>query len=302
MFEHILGNEPIKAYLQKAVLGNRLAQTLLFTGPDGVGKRLFAEALAAHLLQSNRSPDLHRLAPEGKSGLYAIDTLREMIDKEHAAPFEAPGKVFILEDAERMQPASANALLKTLEEPTPDTTFILLTSAPQEILPTILSRCSELSFQPLTEGEIISLLEAKGFDRRFAKLAHGSAGRAFELAQHPEVEEQRKVLFALLARRPTYPELSLQLTKLEELIEEGKEEDPVRVNRCVEYLFAYILMWHRDQHVRRDGRAELLFFPEEPTREPVPLKEVEKAIETARMAYQRNMKLSLCLSTALLNA
>lgn len=115
MFEHILGNEPIKAYLQKATQENRLPQTLLFTGPDGIGKSLFAKDLAASLLKSGRSPDLHILSPEGKSGLYAIDTLREMMDKEHAAPFQSPGKVFILEDAERMQPASANALLKTLE-------------------------------------------------------------------------------------------------------------------------------------------------------------------------------------------
>ncbi len=292
MFEHILGNEPIKAYLQKAVQENRLPQTLLFSGPDGIGKSLFAKALAFQLLRSDRSPDLHTLTPEGKSGLYAIDTLREMMDKEHSAPFEAPGKVFILEEAERMQPASANALLKTLEEPTGDTTFILLTSNHQEMLPTILSRCALLQFQPLTEGAIAALLQNKGHPVHLAKLAHGSAGRAFELAEHPELDEQRRVLFQILSQRPSYPELMLLLEKLDN----DSEEDPVKANRRVEHLFAMILMWHRDQNLRQLGGHDL-FFPEEPASESMPLHKVEKAIEKARLAYQRNMKLSQCFLT-----
>ncbi len=217
-----------------------------------------------------------------------------MIEKEHAAPFEAPGKVFILESAERMQPASGNALLKTLEEPCSDTTFILLSSNLQEILPTILSRCVILHFQPLSEPEIAALLSDKGFSPHFAKLSHGSAGRAFELAQHPELEEQRKILFGILREKPSYPELSLRLEKLEELAEEGKEEDPVRANRRVEHLFASILMWHRDQHARKLGRTDL-FFPDESVAEPEPLHQVEKAIEKGRLAHHRNMKLAHCL-------
>lgn len=301
MFELILGNEPLKAYLKKAIQDNCLPQTLLFEGADGIGKQLFAKALAFNFLKSPKSPDLHLYEPEGKSGLYAIDTLREMIDKSHAAPFEAPGKVFILQDAERMQPAAANALLKTLEEPSADTTFILLSSNATEILPTILSRCAVLHFQPLTEEQIATLLHAKGHPTRFSKLAQGSAGRAFELAEQPELEEHRKILFALLSKRPSYPELSLQLTKLAELVEKGSEEDPVGFSRRVEYLFASILMWHRDQHLRKlEGREDLLFFPDEPKREPIPLPQLEKTIGQARLGIQRNMKLSLCLQTCIL--
>jgi DNA polymerase-3 subunit delta' len=300
MFEHILGNEPLKAYLQKALSENLLPQTLLFAGPDGIGKSLFAKAVAEQLLQSAKSPDLHLLSPEGKSGLYAIDTLREMIEKEHAAPFANSGKVFILEDAERMQPASSNALLKTLEEPSFDTHFILLSSHPQEILPTILSRCTILSFQPLNEEMISSLLKAKGHSPQLAKLAHGSAGRAFELANHPEYEEYRNILFTLLAEKPSFPELSLKLTQLEALIEKGSEEDPVGLSRRIEHLFTSILMWHRDQHIRElNGRSELLFFPDQPTTKPIPLSQVEKAIDQARLAIQRNMKLSVCLQKVL---
>jgi DNA polymerase-3 subunit delta' len=292
VFENILGNDPIKAYLKRALEEGRLPQTLLFAGMDGIGKSLFAKEVADQLLGSKLSPDLHRLAPEGKSGLYAIDTLREMMEKEHAAPFEAPGKVFILEDAERMQPASANALLKTLEEPSQGTTFILLSSNPNEILPTILSRCVTLTFQPLAEEAIVQLLKAKGYAPHFAKLGAGSAGRAFEFAEHPELEEQRKVLFRLLRERPSYPELSKELEKFE-----VEEEDPVKKNRRVELLFSYVWMWHRDQQVREMGREDLLFFPDEPVGKFSPLSKVGEAIEKARLAFHRNMKLSLCLKS-----
>ncbi len=294
MFSHLVGNEWIKSYLQKAISENCLAQTLLFVGPDGIGKSLFAKAVAKTLLGKENSPDLHILAPAGKSGLYAIDTLREMIDQEHEASFEGRGKVFILRDAERMQPASANALLKTLEEPTPDTTYILLTSSPQEMLPTLLSRCTRVSFQPLTEEEIGGLLHAKGYPKHLAKLAQGSIGRAFELAEHPEFEEHRKRLFDLLTQRPSYPELSLGLAKLEEML--NAEEDPVKGARRLEHLLISTLMWHRDQHLREVGApVEMLFFPDEARRAPIPLPQVEKAIDQARLAIQRNMKLSVAL-------
>jgi DNA polymerase-3 subunit delta' len=293
MFEHILGNTLLKAYLEKALKSDQLPQTLLFFGIEGIGKSLFAKRVANHLLQSDHSPDLHILAPEGKSGLYAIDTLREMIEKEHAAPFHSCGKVFILEDVERMQPASANALLKTLEEPSPDTQFILLSSNIQEILPTILSRCATLHFQPLSESDIAQLLQEKGFSPHYAKLSSGSLGRALQLAEHPELEEERLILFDLLAKKPSYPDLTLKVDQLEKLVE--KEEDPVKANLRVEHLFALILMWHRDQEARKLGYAEL-FFPDAPKGEPLPLHTVEMAIERGRLAYQRNIKLSNAVS------
>ncbi len=304
MFESIAGNEPIKTYFERAIRENRLPQTLLFSGIDGIGKSLFAKAIAEHLLKTSlhrietgNHPDFHLVSPEGKSGLYAIDTIRAVIDKEHAAPFEAPHKVFILENAERMQPASANALLKTLEEPSQDSTFILLSSAPQEILPTILSRCIHLAFQPLPEEAIANLLTKKEHPAHFAKWAHGSAGRAFELAANPELEQQRKILFQILSKKGNYLETAPLIDQLETLIEEKKEEDPVRASRFADHLFAQILMWNRDQNLRKIGAPlNLLFFPEEPSVTAQNLDQTfERAVDEARLAYQRNMKLSVCL-------
>ncbi len=95
--------------------------------------------------------------------------------------------------------------------------------------------------------------------------------------------------------------MRLGLEKLEEMAEAKKEEDPVFSSRQVEQLFAYILMWTRDQQARKIGASkDSLFFPNEPEAEfTSSLKEVEKGVEKGRLGYQRNMKLSMCLKIAL---
>src|SRR3990167_9439119 len=101
MFGSLLGNQPIKAYLTQAIEQNRLPHALLFTGLEGIGKRLFAQHLAAALLNSpleriekGHHPDFHPLFPDGKVGLHSIETLRALIEEVHSAPFESSGKVF----------------------------------------------------------------------------------------------------------------------------------------------------------------------------------------------------------------
>ncbi len=302
MFETLLGHDLLKAYLSQACSAGTLPQTLLFIGPFGVGKRQFALALAAHLLkttleriESGNHPDFHLHAPEGKGGLYAIETLRRLIDREHTAPFEATRKVFVLDAVERMQPASANALLKTLEEPSPDTQFILITSNPQEILPTILSRCIPLTFHSLPEEAVAALLRKKGFSQEWALVAQGSCQRAIELATNPQLGEQKQLLFALLRSPKNYLDVAQKVGQIEALV--GEQEDPLLAAQAVEHLFALVLMWHRDQQARKMGQDKGLFFPEEPmvAHSLPPLEVVEKKVAQALLGYQRNLKLSLCL-------
>lgn len=299
MFEEILGHYPIKAYLERALKEGQLPHAFLFSGPDGVGKSLFALALARHLLQTDSSriekeihPDYHPIRPEGKSGLHAIETLRAMIDDVHSAPFEAPAKVFVLYNAERMQPAAANALLKILEEPNSDTTLILLTHSPRQLLPTILSRCVRLNFQPLKESEVATLLKDRGHPPKWAKFAQGSIGRALELAKRPGFEG---AVFDLLSQRWPYHQLALQIEKLEAEVE---DEDSVLRAAKLEQLFATILMWFRDQHARKMGvDEEHLFFPEQSAVSySLPsLETIERAISEAQLGLERNMKFSACL-------
>jgi DNA polymerase-3 subunit delta' len=301
MFDHLIGNDPMKAYLSKATRDQKLPHALLFGGPAGVGKSLFAKALSACLLRSDlkrieteNHPDFHPIRPEGKSGLHSMDTLRKLIDEVHTAPFESSGKVFIIYDAERMQTASANALLKTLEEPNPDTTLILLAEHVNEILPTIRSRCVDLFFKPISEDAVAQFLKSKGYSEHFAKLSSGSLGRAIELATQAPLE---KPLFSLLSQKILYPKQLLELEKIEASIE---DEDPVKKQQKAEYLLSAILMWARDQHARRIGVQSLCFPNEEAVSFPLPsLELVIQRVDEARSSFQRNIKFSVCLERVL---
>jgi len=304
VFTTLYGNEPVKAYLSRAVQEERLPQTLLFEGMEGIGKSLFARELAGHLLLGveafDHHPDFHVLQPEGKSGLHAIDELRKCIDQVYEAPFESKRKVFVIHDAERMQAPSANALLKTLEEPPLDTTIILLTSLARDILPTILSRCIQLHFHPLPTECIEKILKARGFSLHFAPLAHGSASKALLLATDSSFLQMQKILLDLLSNPVFYPDLADQIEKIELLLEPIKEEDPVAYYRRVDLLFATLLMWARDQVLLSIGGAASFFSEKLKVKTSFSLPAFEQIIQEARKAFQRNMKLSVCLQQCFL--
>jgi hypothetical protein len=99
-------------------------------------------------VDSGNHPDLHIYLPEEKSDLHLMGTMQQMLSEMALPPFEAPVKIFIIDGAEKMLPASSNALLKTLEEPPEDTYFFLLSHHPDKLLPTILSRLHPMSFAP----------------------------------------------------------------------------------------------------------------------------------------------------------
>ncbi len=163
LFSHILGNEAAKQTLTGLLEQKRLPHALLFAGPDGVGKSLFALETAQALLgekaharcATGTHPDLHSLRPEGKAELHTIEAVRALIEEAAFPPFEAPCKVFILYEADRMLPTSSNALLKTLEEPQPHTYFLLLTSHEGAILSTIASRTRKIPFFPVPRQQSI---------------------------------------------------------------------------------------------------------------------------------------------------
>lgn len=293
MFPDVLGHAPSKAYLEKALAAHQLPNTLLFAGPDGTGKKKLAIALASHLLQAPAltHPDFYLLTPEGKSGLHSIETFRKTIEKMHETPFQGPVKCFVIDAAERMQPAAANALLKTLEEPTADSYFFLISQEPEAILPTILSRCARLNSQPLLTAHLEAILSAHNLAPHFAKMAQGSASKALELAQHPELEEARKLLFSLLAEIPSYPRLSASLEQINHLLE---TEDPLQRHARASHLFNSIGLYFRDQELKQLApTSPLLYFPDLPV-SAIP-SHWEEALEDARLGFERNLKLSICL-------
>jgi DNA polymerase-3 subunit delta' len=294
MFAHILGHREILSYLESTLRTQKLPHALLFSGPAGVGKQLVAKTVAAHLLHTSveaiekgSAVDYHASFPESKAALHTIEQIRLLIDEVHMAAFCPFGKVFVIHDADRMQPAAANALLKTLEEPTPDTTLILIAENPQELLPTIRSRCVYLPFRPLTTSDVATFLRLKNLPEHTAVLAQGSLERALSMQTHLDVE---KKLFSWLSSRMPYHEI--EMLKLPEF------EDPIEQVRFAEHLFSLVVMWYRDQHLRRiKSENSPLFFPQEAsvTFDLPSMEKVLQKIEEARLGFSRNIKLAACL-------
>ena len=144
--------------LNEADRAGRLAHAYLLTGPIGSGKSWLAERIAALLLECTPErviahPDLRVVQPESKSRRIVIDQIRELEHAIHRKPLLAGSKVAIIHDAERMQPQAANAFLKTLEEPPPGSLIVLLSTVPEAILQTVLSRCVETALRPETKQE-----------------------------------------------------------------------------------------------------------------------------------------------------
>lgn len=306
----IIGNSDIKKYLQRIVMSNRIGNSLLFSGPDGVGKGLFALELATMLLgEENRErifhrnhPDVRELRPEGKVAMHSMDALRSFISDVNLAPFEAKRKVFILLSADRMLPTSSNALLKTFEEPPQDTIIILLTSSPELLLPTILSRCSKISFKPVPEMELVAWLQnhhqvsSEKEACKVARLSKGSPGMAFKLLSEGENTMRAKLLNAL-CRAPFahYGELKECVDSLTAEIDRIKKENEESVRATlveayqsdasaaqkaaveqevqgmasiqsmheIEAFFKHFLSWFRDLHLLQlNGNRALLMNPD----------------------------------------
>ena len=186
----LVGHLAVRERLLERAGSGRLGASLLFTGPDGVGKRRVAMELAQRELCFRRTacgqcqgclmfkgalpvelPNLLRIAPEGKAGLIRIGAIRGddlveggVIQWAHRAPPPGCHRWILVEDAHRLNGASANMLLKTLEEPPPGTHFLLVTHRPEAMLHTIRSRCERIAFQPLGADEAWAVARRQGWE------------------------------------------------------------------------------------------------------------------------------------------
>lgn len=174
----------------------RLPHAMLFAGAKGVGKVSFAEALGTTLLcnnplageacgqckscelvKSGSHPDLLRLTPEEIGKVIKVDQVREVIDRLHSTAQQGGYRILIVHPAEEMNIASANAILKTLEEPGDATLIILVVDQLGKVMPTIRSRCQRIDFAAP------SVEEASSWLAREAEISAEEAGRFLALAQ-----------------------------------------------------------------------------------------------------------------------
>src|SRR5688572_17503139 len=176
-FREIVGHRRLLTLLSQAIARQSLTPSLILSGPEGVGKRLTAVSIAQELncltpvnegacgtctvcsrIARGTHPDVMTIEP-GDTGSIKIEQVRAAIDRANYRPFEGRRRVTIIEEADALVPAAQNALLKTLEEPLPASVFVLVTSRPDTLLPTVRSRCAHLRFGRLQVVEVASVLE-----------------------------------------------------------------------------------------------------------------------------------------------
>jgi DNA polymerase-3 subunit delta' len=236
MFDQVTGNERVKNLLKRILAAGRSPGAMLFAGEDGIGKKLFALEVAKALNcrmpqgvegcghcpacariskfnypQSNDMDDLKQIIwtdhPDvgmvvAPKRVLLVDQMRLIEREANYRPYEGKARVFLIEDADKMNEQAANALLKVLEEPPHTSHIVLLTSRPANLLPTIRSRCQMIRFSPLTTTEIEKhLVQNKiagaGEARMRARVARGSLGRAIA-GELDDYVEQRSAMLQIL--------------------------------------------------------------------------------------------------------
>lgn len=238
MFDHLTGNERVKKLLRRTLETGRSPGAMLFAGEDGVGKKLFALEVAKALNcrsprgtegcdacpscvrigkfnypQSSESDDWKGIIwtdhPDvgmvvAPKRVLLVEQMRLIEREANYRPYEGKARLFLIEDADKLNDASANALLKVLEEPPHTSHIVLLTSRPAMLLPTIRSRCQMIRFAPLAAPEIEEHLVqnkiAKPAEARIrARVARGSLGRALDDGFDDYLRQRESMLTILRA-------------------------------------------------------------------------------------------------------
>ncbi len=214
-FKKIKGQDRQINILTNAIKRGTVSHAYLFTGISGIGKGITAIAMAKALnckvnngdfcgccipckkIEHSTHPDIFWIEPEGD--YIKIDQIRRMQGQIQYTLYEGKQKVVIIDKAEKMNLQSSNCLLKTLEEPPPNTTLILLTSTPYQLISTIRSRCQRVIFQPLSAELILELLvERHGKESAelalIASLSGGNLGKAMQWMESGVLKERKEML------------------------------------------------------------------------------------------------------------
>jgi len=232
-FKDVLGHSRPIELLKRAIKNNKMAHSYLFLGNEGIGKKWVAlqfaktlncleggteredacdHCLSCKKIDNHLHPDVLVLEPEGQT--IKADQVRQMQKDLAYRPYEGQYRVCILTAADRMAPNMSNILLKTLEEPPLHTLIILLANNAKLLLPTILSRCQAIRFNPLPIPLVSKwLMDQKGIEEKeahlLASLSEGSPGKSLEIQEEIRQIPREELLKGLLGLK------SLSIEKME---------------------------------------------------------------------------------------
>ncbi|OON97509.1 MAG: hypothetical protein ATN36_03155 [Epulopiscium sp. Nele67-Bin005] len=242
MFKSIIGHEQIKSYFEKAIVHNNVAQSYIFEGKSGIGKKSMAKELAKTLLcpesnfacnncnscyqiDANTHPDW--IVIEKDTQFTKIETVRQKVVNEmNIKPYQSKYKIIMISEAETLTPEGQNALLKTIEEPPSYGIVILVTENRDKLLPTIKSRCTMLRFNPLIESQINKYLQTQQtgiFNKEvYVKFCDGSIGMLQKMLDDETFIEHRKQSIAYLKRIETADMIGVY-SLVNEIVEEKEK-------------------------------------------------------------------------------
>ena len=242
VFDSLVGQDAVVRVLTDAAAaeaaGAGMTHAWLFTGPPGSGRSVAARAFAAalqcpyggcgvchecHTALTGAHPDVNLVVPQGLH--LVIAEAREIVAASYRAPSQGRWQVTLIEDADRMEERTGNTLLKALEEPPPRGVFLLCAPTPDDLLPTIRSRCRLVTLRIPPYDAVADHLEREGVDRAVAafaaRAAQGHVGRARRLAVDEEVKRRRRDVLELPGQVGT---VGGCFTAAANLVEAAKEE------------------------------------------------------------------------------
>ncbi len=319
-FQSIVGHEKTIAMLQRSIENDALSHSYLFEGESGIGKRMLAQVFAKTLLcrkggtvpcnsciscykvDEGHHPDLFMLEPE--KNLIRRAEIDRLISEAKKAPFESRKKVFIIDESDKMNVESKNALLKTLEEPPAYVHIILVSSNPNNLLATILSRVESIKFYPVNQGDIAKLLQEEYGSSEdqasfIASFTKGAIGKSISIAGDEDFFEKRDRLVRIIDDL-VHNDLTRAFSS-KDFFEEAKEE--------IDDLLDLIIYWFRDLLIYKElGETDLII-----NRDKIDIlsgqsymnfkkiNDIIDNIQETKMNIRRNVNYQLAIEVMLIN-
>jgi DNA polymerase-3 subunit delta' len=273
-----IGHDAVRGAVLAQLGEGRLPGAIMLHGPQGIGKATLAFELAVAILTATGDEDGHRVSeqvaalshpnlsvlrrrPKDAKGYYTVirvEDVRELREALHHTRGRAGHRIAILDSIDDCNPSAANALLKTLEEPPADTTFLLISHRPGQLLPTIRSRCHNLALRPLDDDLVARVVTSslpdldKSALERAIQLAGGRPRRAFETLSLAENSPVGALLLWL--RQPEAAPIAAELQLADAL---GSDPQGADMSFAREILGDWLASEMRDAAMQKGARRRL---------------------------------------------
>ena len=318
-FSDIIGHQQIIEHLRNAILLDKVSHAYILNGPKDSGKMMLAEAFAMTLqcgdmgcgtchsckqALSHNHPDIIYVSHE-KPNVIAVDDIREKVNNDIVIkPYSSKYKIYIIDEAEKMNVQAQNALLKTIEEPPAYAIIMLLTTNADGFLQTILSRCINLNLRGVPAETIKGYLMQKHGIPDYqadvcATFAQGNVGKAIQLASSEEFGQRKKEVLSLIKKveDKDLPEIAMMAKGL------------VEIKNSAEEYFDLMTMWYRDVlYYKSTEDVNNLIFKDEiydikkqaAKKSYRGMEIILEAIKTARIRVRSNVNFELVMELLLL--